>query len=266
MYKRLFGWALLANLLLVLLVPTISPTHLTDETPYWNEEWSFRENIPIPIDTGNEHAKYQPIDIYFEFKDICWAADENEHSIRVCYWDGLMWHELESQIYDLTRTDGEHISSCNLVFLIPEEANGQESYYIYYDEGRKSSPDYPNYVDIVESHYRYEQIPGFPLQSSYFGILQEGEFVYAINKQGAFLGNAITQQVIKLKLGSKEIQPQSAEIGASFGFTYWWTNDWSGAWPHSSTTEKLVKHQKIVDGNLMVRVGLASESNDGQIF
>ena len=263
MYKRLFGWVILANILLVALVPTILAEPLADDCLPWDDDWSFTKKIIIPIDTSNEHAKYQPVDIFIEFDKPCWAVNEYEHSVRVFYWDGSLCNELESQIYDLNYLDDDHINSCNIVFLIPKEANGGEGYYLRYDEYSKPRTNYPNRVDIVESYYRYEQIPGLPFESSFYGIKEGDSIIYGVNKIGTALGTTLTQQVVKLKAGTKNVEPSSGEIGASFDFTYWWKTDKEGSWPSISTIEKLIKHQKIIDGNLMVKFGIESESADG---
>jgi len=137
MYKRIVGIIILTNILISLLVPTLFSEPLPDEPPWWNDEYNYRKELIIPIDTSKKQAKYQPIDILLEFEEYCWAKNENEHSVRVCSWNGNIWKELESQIYDLTQGDNEHIISCSLIFLIPEESDGNEKYYVYYDEDEK---------------------------------------------------------------------------------------------------------------------------------
>ena len=118
-----------------ILIPTM---HSENNTRWWDEDWDFRQQIDIPINTSNEQAKFQPIDISVEFKNTCWAKNEKEHSIRVVFQQNEKSIELESQIYDLTNTNGNSINRCNLVFLIPKEANGKETYYIYYDDNEKT--------------------------------------------------------------------------------------------------------------------------------
>ena len=43
-----------------ILIPTI---HSENNTIWWDEDWDFRQQIDIPINTSNEQAKFQPIDI-----------------------------------------------------------------------------------------------------------------------------------------------------------------------------------------------------------
>jgi hypothetical protein len=261
MYKRLVSWLLLASIILATLVPTILSTPSPDEPPIWDDEWSFSKEITLPIDTSSKYAQYQPVDIRIEFDDICWAKDEKEHSVRVCFWDGVIWHPLESQIYDLNYTNDEHISSCSLVFLIPKEANGEERYYVHYDDDKKSNPNYPNHVDVSEDYYRYQQIPGVIFESDYYEIIEEGYIVYGVNKEGKAFDATATQQVAKVITGTKEVAPNKGEIGASFDFRYWWMEN--GKWRSPYVASRLVKNQIIVDGNLMVKVGIESESPNG---
>ena len=92
-------------ILLILTVINISVPAEDNAPPHWNSQWSYKQEIILPISTENPFAKYQPIDIQIEFDYTCWARNEKEHSIRVACWDGNNWHELESQIYDLKHKD-----------------------------------------------------------------------------------------------------------------------------------------------------------------
>ena len=262
MSKKIIGYIILANLLFSTIVTVSIPA---DDIPWWDESFSFQEEIFIPINTSNEYAKYQPVDIKIKFNNSCWAKNVNEHSVRVCYWNKALWYELETQIYDLEFTDNEHISSCNLVFLIPYEANGKERYFVYYDDDKKSGPNYPNHVDVNKDSYIYEQIPGLIFESDFFKVTENGQIVYAINKEGEALGDSISQQVAKLKKGTEIVKPNAGEMAASFNFGYWWMIDgkWRGGAPY--TANKLVKSQIFVDGNLMIKVGIESVSETGAL-
>jgi len=116
-------------ILIYLLIP--SNVSIADR-PKWNSSWSFSQEIDIPFDTSLDIANFQPIDTTVFFENPCWAKDKINHSIRICCWDGYIWHELESQIYNLESTSSNMITSCNIVFLIPEFADGNEKYFIYY--------------------------------------------------------------------------------------------------------------------------------------
>ena len=125
MQDKKLGSIYLILILLVSSVLTISVSSDGASLPFWNESWSYRQEIKIPISTDNINAKFQPIDIMIKFDKDCWAKNENEHSFRICCWDGNMWHELESQIYNLNFSDINQISTCGLVFLLPEIAEGE---------------------------------------------------------------------------------------------------------------------------------------------
>ncbi|MCK4902692.1 MAG: carboxypeptidase regulatory-like domain-containing protein, partial [Thermoplasmatales archaeon] len=219
MLRKLIGYSILTILLLSTLVP-ISP--LAEETSWWDNNWSFKEEVIIPINTSDDFAKFQPIDFSFSFSNACWALNEDEHSVRVILEEDGRFQPLECQIYDLKHVDDEYIESCSIIFLIPEEATGKECYFIYYDDDEQLSPNYPNRVDIIEDEYRFEKIPGLPFQSSYYGISQEGYIVYGVSKSGTAIGEHLTQQVAKLKEGTETVMPNKVEIGASFHFEYWW--------------------------------------------
>jgi len=261
MDKKALGYIIIANILLAIFLP-ISPSAVdTEEEPFWDNEWSYRVEIFIPIDTSKKTAVYQPIDISIEFENPCWAKDEIEHSIRVIFQDGNNFIELESQIYNLSFQEEEFIDSCNIVFLIPEDANGNEKYFIYYDDESKACTDYEDHVDIGESYYHYEQIPGLVLESSYYEIIEEGDIIYAVNKRGRGLNEVASQQVQKLKDKTKNVVPKKSEIGISIGFVYYYKKD--SKMSSFSSTEVLVDHERIIDGNLMLKFGIVSVSKNG---
>ncbi|MCK4995367.1 MAG: hypothetical protein KAR55_00630, partial [Thermoplasmatales archaeon] len=255
MYKRSVGFVLLAIIVSSILTPA---TFSTDEIPWWNDDWSFQQEIFVPIDTSNEQAKYQPIDVTIEFINPCWAKDENEHSIRVVCWDERTWHELESQIYDLSLTDDAYVKTCNLVFLIPEYANGKEKYYVYYDDNEKPAADYKNHVAVEESYFKNYKIPTIPIEQDYFEITDEGYIVYIVAKDGTFI-DPISQEITKLKPNSKDVTMKNRDNLASFGLSYWYKNE---KWKKSSTIWKFISDDIFVDGNLMVKFGIVSRSDD----
>ncbi len=259
MNKRVVALLIMALFITSSFVLITSPA---DEISFWNENWSFREEIIIPIDTKDDSAKYQPIDINVNFNKSCWAINEVEHSVRLIFQNDEKFLELELQIYDLNYTDKEHIDSCNLVFLIPNEANGNEKYYVYYDDEKKPSPNYQKRVNVEESYYRYEPIQGLSFESSFYKITEEEDIIYGINKEGKIMGDQASQQATKLKKGAKDIKPSNIENTASFNLVYWVFKD--GKWHEiSNSADKLISSQIFVNGNLMVKVGITTQSNDG---
>ena len=258
MKNRLIILIILSNILLSVFIPYSSTA---EKEPWWNEEWSFRQEIGIPIDTNDEYSKFQPIDIHLVFNNTCWAKNEDKHSIRVIFRIDNSNIEIESQIYDLEFDGAEKIKSCNLVFLIPEEANGNEKYFVYYDDSEKSGPSYQNRVKIDEAYYKYEPIQGLGFESSYFKITQGEEIIYAVNKEGTVLGDKVSQQVTRLKKGAKDILPYNTDQIASFAFVYWWLKD-DGHWSEISSADRFISKQLFVDGNLMVKFGIVSESEN----
>jgi hypothetical protein len=257
MTKRLFVLIILSNILLSVFIPY---SLTAEEEPWWNDDWAFRQEINIPINTSDEIAKYQPIDINLGFNNTCWVKNQNEHSIRVIYQEQFNFIELESQIYDLEFKDSKNLKSCNLVFLIPEEASGNEKYFVYYDGKEKAGPEYQKRVEIDESYYKYEPIQGIGFESSYFKITQGEEIIYAVNTEGTVLGDKVSQHVTRLKKDAKDILPHNTDQIASFAFVYWWLKN--DDWTDISSAEKFISKQIFVDGNLMVKFGIVSESKN----
>ena len=253
-------------LILILLISssvlTISVSSEGDPPPFWNESWPYRQEIIIPVSTENSYAKHQPIDIRIEFEKICWAKNENEHSIRVCCWDGNTWHELESQIYRLNFTDDNHIYSCGLVFLIPEIADGKERYFIYYDDNEKPSPNYIDHVSIEDEYYYYEPISGIYVEGDYYKITEDNYIIYVLGQKGQVMDRKLSQCIIKMKHNTEEFEIMYSDILASFAFSY---NHGVEDKHEISSDQLLVSKEIIVDGNLMVELGIISESSNKEI-
>jgi hypothetical protein len=256
---RLFGVLFIISLVFL----SISPSIQSDETKdcaWWDDTWSYRQSIVIPIDTSDKDAIYHPIDIFFEFEDACWAEDETKHSVRVIYQQGMHIKELESQIYNLKYSGDNHIQSCGLVFLIPEIANGQEKYYVYYDNKETPMVDYPDRVRVEDSYFSYEPIGGILTETWAYNIMQGTNIVYSVAKEGIADGEPTSQQVAKMKEGATSLLPNMGENTVSYGMRYWYKNQ---DWETEQTMDKLVKSEIIIDGNLMVKIGIISESNSG---
>ena len=248
-------------LIILLLISQVQIINAQNNEEWWNNEWSSRQEIQIPFDTNNPEAKYQPIDEESIFENNCWGKSKTLHSIRVIFQKGETFEELESQIYNLKPGDDAQIKSCNLVFLIPEEADGTEKYYVYYDETEKSETNYPDRVNVEEAYYLYEPIPGFPFELSYFEITQEGNIIYGVSYGGEFLGLGTAQQITKFIDGTEEVTtPETAESWASFDYFYAYGEK---AEEFRSTIQNLVSKKIYVDGNLMIEVGVASETSNG---
>jgi len=257
---------LICLVIVFLILPVFSASDVNiaeeEEAPWWNNNWSFREKIDIPIDTGEDNAKFQPIDINIKFVDQCWAKNEEEHSIRVILQNEET-KELECQIYDLNYTEEQYIDNCNLVFLIPEEADGQESYYVYYDDTAKTIRKYTDHVSIKESYYQESSIYGFGIESWNYDIFQDDSLEYAVIKKGKAGEVFLSQRVIKFKKEALEHIPKNYEHVSSFNLLYWWVND--DDWTDFSTSEKLLSKDILIDGNLMVKCAVVSSSENGKI-
>ena len=168
--------------------------------------------------TSIKQAIYQPIDIRIDFENDCYGKDEYNHSIRVGCDIGSEIIELESQIYDLEIENNKIISS-SLVFLIPEEADGSEKYFVYYDSKETESVSYTDHVKVSETHYFYEPISGQVIDFDCYEFFDGEELVYIIIQKGELLGNPIAQNAAKLKPGSTFVETYTMDQLASFDLT-----------------------------------------------
>lgn len=242
-------------IVLLLILPIYQTNASQPKT--WDENWSFSQQIELTVDTDNKQTRFQPVDIPIRFQSPCWAQDEEHHSIRLCCLHEEEWVELESQIYDLAFTSQNQIETCNIVFLIPEFADGTEEYFVYYDESQTPAPTYTDHVTYEESSYHYEPIPGYPLQSSYYEI-HDDEFInYMISYEGQFMGYNTGQHIYKMINGTKQILPKNAELFAALDYKYCYEK---GLFGYSSTSQKVISKEVITDGNLMIEIGMVSTS------
>ena len=134
MAKTALPQLIIAFLLTLTLVDTLTIAGQEEELPEWNPQWSHYQELTIPISTNSTYAHYQPIDMEIIFKHQCWTQSINETSIRVLCLYQEEWYELESQIYRFVPEGPEYIKSCSIVFLIPEYADGTERYFIFYHD------------------------------------------------------------------------------------------------------------------------------------
>ena len=252
-------------ILFSLISPALTITVSSDQVipPYWNLSWSYREEIKIPIPTDSPFAKLQPIDLNIKFRNPSWAIDEKQHSIRVCCWDGNQWHEIESQIYDLKHTSSKYINECRIVFLIPEIADGNEQYFIYYDKNSKPSPNYVDHIQIEDAYYYYEPISDISAEGDYYKITQDGIIVYGIGQKGQILDRKLSQAVINLEPNTKEFGIIHSDVVGSFAFSY---QEGIKETDEVASDQKFVSKEIFIDGNLMGEVGVISKSSNEHLL
>ncbi|HEC81947.1 MAG TPA: carboxypeptidase regulatory-like domain-containing protein, partial [Thermoplasmatales archaeon] len=226
------------------------------------EDLPFKQELKVPVDTSRVETWFQPVDVHVEFNHRCWARNETCHSVRVCYDDGSGLVELESQVYDLEFIDENHVKACNLVFLIPENVDGKEKYYVLYSDSETELPYYPDHVKVEDTHYFYEPISGQKMDFDYYKITQDGYVIYGICQKGVLLGEGVSHTIIKLKPNSTEFESQNADQFASFAMSYAVDGplQYTGT-PRAETVSKNI----LVDGNLMVRVRIESISPENDI-
>ncbi|MFA5102520.1 MAG: carboxypeptidase regulatory-like domain-containing protein, partial [Candidatus Thermoplasmatota archaeon] len=142
------------------------------------------------------------------------------------------------------------------------ETDGTERYFVYYDTAPTPAPGYPDHVSIAESSYFYEPIPGYPLESSFYQITQDGTIRYVVAQKGRFLWYSTSQCVTKLAAGSTEVLPKNGEAIASFEYAYYYGDE---MWQYSSTSQELIAKDILYDGNLMVCCRIISGSTIGDL-
>jgi hypothetical protein len=249
------------GMLLLLLLPAASMQGSSRENPIpeWKPGWSYQQELQLPIQTNDSLARYQPIDLRITFANPCWTKNVNETSIRVCALHNNVWHELESQIYNLNMISGDidHVAECNVVFLVPDFADGTERYFIFYNDGATPSPMYVNHVDVIDANYSYSPLPEVSAQARFYGIIEDGFNVYGVGQEGQILDRPSAQVVVKQKIGTKQFDILGSDQIVSFAFSYF---NGSKDKDESSSDQVFLSKKILVDGNLMVAFGVMSES------
>ena len=220
-----------------------------------------KQQIEVPFDTSLEMAVFQPIDMRVVFDSPAWAQDEAVHGVRIAFDAGSGLTEVESQIYDLEFSDDSHISACSVVFLIPEEADGSEEYFVCYETSQTDAPNYEDHVSIEDATYFYEPISGQKIDIEYFKVIEEGSILYGLCQKGELIGSGMGNVIIKVKPGSPDFETGNIQQLSSYYMAY--SIDPAGEtggtmWP------KDVKKTILVDGNLMVRAKIEGTSEDGK--
>lgn len=238
---------------------------LSHEPPsyLWNSDWSYYQELDMPINTNDLYSKNQPIDIKIEFENQCWANNEYHNSIRICCWLEENWYELDSQIYNLNFThNSSYINNCRIIFLVPEFANGNERYFIYYDNSEKPKNNYVDHIQIEDAYYYYEPITGISVEGDYYKIIEDGFIVYGIGQKGQVMNRKLSQIVIKMKPNTKVFDIMQTELLTSFSFSYYKGPDDSD---EVSSDQILISKEVFVDGNLMTEFGIISESSSSKL-
>ena len=250
----------IAYVMLILIFSSGLPMSVSSSNnsiPFWNKDWAYRQEIQLPIATNDSLAKYQPIDIRMIFNNPCWTKNENVTSVRVCCWNGEKWFELESQIYDLSFIDSNHLQECSLIFLVPEIANGDEKYFVYYDDNEKLSPNYLDHVSIEDSTYSFSPISSISIEANYFGIKEDGFYIYGVGQEGNLLNRAFSQIVVKQKKDMEKIDVLDSDQIVSLAFSYYCGDKEAD---ESSSDQIFISKEILIDGNLMIEFGIKSES------
>jgi len=254
----------LLTISILTLSPQISFMHAQSDIKTTNlSELNFEQELSIPIDTFLPEAIFQPIDLCIQFTNPCWAKNETIHSIRIAYSTGSDYTEIESQIYDLSHTDDTHIDACSIIFLIPEEATGDETYHVLYSDKETTSPAYPDHIKIKDTHYFYEPITGQIMDFDYYQISQDDTIIYGISQKGELLGNGMSNAVIKLLPDSKEFATKNAEQIAGFYTSY--SINPSGEHTGTQWAQEITK-TVLVDGNLMTRIRIKGTAPNNELL
>jgi hypothetical protein len=221
------------------------------------DTFPFKQLLTVPIDTSQDAAKNQPIDLRVTFENPCWGTNETLNAVRVGYDDGSGLQEIDSQVYDLEHADDTHLKACSLVFLIPQEATGSEKYYVVYDSKETDPANYQTHLTLEDTHYYYEPIPGQTIDFDYYGIRQDGFVVYAVVQKGQLLGNPVALSAIKFKPNSTTVETYNLDQLGDFDFRYGVPGeiDYVGSSFATDITKTV-----LAQGNLMIRVRLQCTS------
>lgn len=254
----------IVSILLLLVIPVVSLPGSSQENgePSWHstyKEWSYRQEIPLPIQTNDPLAWYQPIDLRVRFEKPCWTENENRTSIRIAYWHKEIWYDLESQIYSLQKSQGEtsYLSECNVIFLVPAFVDGTERYFLYYDDAETEKPQYRDHVIVEDLNYSSSLLSEMSVVAKFYGIKEDGYCIYGVGQEGQLLDRSCAQVVVKQKKNCKEFDILDSDQIVSFAFSYYYGEKEKD---ESASDQVFIDKKIFTDGNLMVEFGIFSES------
>ncbi len=248
---------ILLTLLLLTAPGLLPPTHAQD--PWWNQAWSYRQNLTLPLSLSTPGAPGQPIDLRLTLQHPCWTQDETHTSIRVIHTHNGDPTELESEISNFTYTAPDQLASCRLVFLLPTDLSKDDTLAVYYDDHPTPPTAYPDHITITTSTYYLEPIPGYAVQSSYYLITDDTRSTYAISYAGQFLYTTTAQYITKLRPNATTVLPTTTDMLADFEFKYYYNeaND-----QFATTADHATAHTILHDGTLSATIQITSASHD----
>ncbi len=264
--KRYFFVSVISITMILVSIIVVSPSFSADDEELpkpWNEDWKYHQKIRLPIKTDTPQAQFQPIDIRLTLKHPCWGINETVHSVRVVCWNTSDWDELDVQLYNIEKSDETTISSCNIVFLIPSYASGEETYFVFYDDQRKKSPKYPDHVQLFDKYYYFEPITGISVEGDYYEIKEDDNIVYGVGQKGRVLNRCLSQIAIRMKPETKKFDMLRTDLLASFCFAYQQGFDDED---EVASDQDFVAKEILVDGNLMVRFRVVSQSSNKELY
>lgn len=248
---------ILLTLLLLTAPGLLPPTHAQD--PWWNQAWSYRQDLTLPLSLSTPGAPGQPIDLRLTPQHPCWTHDETHTSIRVIHTHNGDPTELESEISNLTYTAPDQLASCRLVFLLPTDLSKDDTLAVYYDDHPTPLTTYPDHITITTSTYYLEPIPGYAIHSSYYLITDDTRPTYAISYAGQFLYTTTAQYITKLRPNATTVLPTTTDMLADFEFKYYYNeaND-----QFATTADHATTHTILHDGTLSATIQITSASHD----
>ncbi|MFX1317533.1 MAG: hypothetical protein ACFE9O_00190 [Promethearchaeota archaeon] len=110
---------------------------------WWNTSYDYRRKITI-VEPNLASRAMEPVHVYLTFS----PNTARENIIAVAYWDLTTWHEVPSQIWNVSKT-GNYYDSCTVCFLVNITQNHQEVFYLYYDDDPITPPSYPDHIDAI---------------------------------------------------------------------------------------------------------------------
>ncbi|MHA1717275.1 MAG: hypothetical protein ACTSXP_16640 [Promethearchaeota archaeon] len=113
---------------------------------WWNESWDYRRKITL-VEPGLMNRTNEPINVFLNFS----GNEAHEGSLRVASYDGTVWTEIESQVWNATMhsngTDNFY-DSCTITFFYNISLDSTEILYVYYDPEISSTPAYTDHITV----------------------------------------------------------------------------------------------------------------------
>jgi len=151
-----------------------------DLSIWWNKTYRYRIGFVLEETEGID--RYQPIDVYFTFRD----NEHYENTERLISFNATgndEWsNPIPMQMWNTTEAGG-YITACTITFIANVSANSNKTYFLYYNENDEGI-EQASYNTNFSSEFTYGTTLTVTVGTEYQVVLKEGLASTQLVRQG----------------------------------------------------------------------------------